>query len=447
MYVPRLRCVLGIAVVLGPLSAAVVDARAAAADALPRYKLKVGQQLTYQTVAEEAPSNNNPTTWTLIVVAQNPDKSWRVYFTQAARSGTRDGYFDLAADGRLTENRTLTPFANPTPLVPPLAPDEASLVSSWSTEMGLDDTKRKFHSDAEPQDGRWEFSEDPQTVFSPVYLIQTHRQYVFDVAKGLVTDVTTSSTQGWPAGRSDEPVVQRIKLADDAMLADADVAALADEMNAYIAACADYDKLTARADQDFAHSAELLDQAQAGLKEALAGFQQPLLKKGAQTRLIGHSVLRKYTLESAEQFGKLLGQPSAAWETTDLEGNPRSLADYHGKVVLLDFWYRGCGWCIRAMPQIKQLANDFKDEPVVILGMNNDRDLEDANFVIDKMGLNYASLKNGREDGINEHYNITGWPTLVMLDGQGVVRSIHVGYSPNLREELGEKIRELLAEK
>ena len=34
-----------------------------------------------------------------------------------------------------------------------------------------------------------------------------------------------------------------------------------------------------------------------------------------------------------------------------------------GKVVVLDFWYRGCGWCIRAMPQMKQLADDFSETP------------------------------------------------------------------------------------
>ena len=33
-----------------------------------------------------------------------------------------------------------------------------------------------------------------------------------------------------------------------------------------------------------------------------------------------------------------------------------------------------------------------------------------------------------------------------MLDGKGVVRHIHVGYSPTLRQDLGDKIRELLAE-
>jgi hypothetical protein len=79
--------------------------------------------------------------------------------------------------------------------------------------------------------------------------------------------------------------------------------------------------------------------------------------------------------------------------------------------------------------------------------MNNDRELENARFVIEKMKLNYETLKNGEnEEGIHAKYGVQGWPTLVILDGAGVVRHIHIGYSPRLREELGQKVRELLAE-
>ena len=160
-----------------------------------------------------------------------------------------------------------------------------------------------------------------------------------------------------------------------------------------------------------------------------------------------HKQSRGYYLETAERFAKLIGQRSDDWKTEDLEGHPRSLADYRGKVVLLDFWYRGCGWCIRAMPQLKQLADDFPRDKVAVLGMNNDRNLDDARLVIEKMGLNYETLKNGgNENGIHAKYGVRGWPTLVILDGAGVVRHVHSGYSPTLRQKLGDKIRELLDE-
>ena len=117
----------------------------------------------------------------------------------------------------------------------------------------------------------------------------------------------------------------------------------------------------------------------------------------------------------------------------------RALKDYRGKVVLIDFWYRGCGWCIRAMPQMKQLADDFKEEPVAISGMNSDRNEADARFVINALKLGYPTLKNQgskHAEGIAADYSISGFPTLVLINQQGVIRNIHVGYTPTLRSRI-----------
>ncbi len=327
--------------------------------ALPRYKLRLGQQLVYKTVDKGEQKNKYPMEWTLRVVRQNPDKSWHIVFTQEAFSRAEDGYIDLAADGQIVENRSLGPSANPTLLLPPLPPDEASVLGTWSAELSLDATRRKFRSEGEPRDGTWKFSESPVTIFDPIYQSSTERDYEFDMSRGLVTEVTSTSIQGWPKGRSDEPYVQHIELVSDEMIADVDLAELATEYDEYFAVRKKYDELTSRSYQDFAHAAELCDQAEAVLKQSLKELKLPQVRSLVEAKLKRQADVRKYALDEAEKFGGLIGQPSAEWKTTNLEGEPRSLESYRGKVVLLDFWYRGCGWCIRAMPQIKQLASDF----------------------------------------------------------------------------------------
>jgi peroxiredoxin len=94
------------------------------------------------------------------------------------------------------------------------------------------------------------------------------------------------------------------------------------------------------------------------------------------------------------------------------------------------------------MPQIKQLAEDFKQKPVAVLGMNTDREPKDAQFVIDAMGLNYATLK---ATGLPEKYKVQGFPTLIVIDQAGVIRHVHVGFSPTLRQDVGKLIESLLA--
>jgi thiol-disulfide isomerase/thioredoxin len=150
---------------------------------------------------------------------------------------------------------------------------------------------------------------------------------------------------------------------------------------------------------------------------------------------------KQYELKDKEREKLVLGKMAAGWSTTDIDGGSHSMEGYKGKVVVMDFWYRGCGWCIKAMPQIKEVVEHYRDKPVVVLGMNTDRDEKDARFVVDKLGLNYATLK---ATGLPEKFAVQGFPTLVIVDQHGIVRKRHVGYSPTLRKDLIEDIDLLL---
>lgn len=95
------------------------------------------------------------------------------------------------------------------------------------------------------------------------------------------------------------------------------------------------------------------------------------------------------------------------------------------------------------MPQIKEVVEHYKVKPVVVLGMNTDDGEKDARFVVDKLQLNYATLQAAA--GLSEKYGVQGFPTLILIDQEGIVRGRHVGYSPDLRDELIAEIDGLLA--
>jgi peroxiredoxin len=137
----------------------------------------------------------------------------------------------------------------------------------------------------------------------------------------------------------------------------------------------------------------------------------------------------------------LLNKPAPDFSTTDIDGHPYKLSDFRGKVVLLDFWFRDCPWCIRAMPQLKQLADDFKGQPVAILGMNTDQDPADARRTMKEMSLNYPTLIAGPYP---EKLNVQAYPTLIVIDRQGIIRDVHEGFSPTLRQDIGDRVRALL---
>jgi hypothetical protein len=81
---------------------------------------------------------------------------------------------------------------------------------------------------------------------------------------------------------------------------------------------------------------------------------------------------------------------------------------------------------------------------VAIFGMNTDRNEEDARFVSEKMGLKYPTLK---AIGLPEKFGVRGFPTLIVIDQQGKVHDLHVGYTPTLRQDIGRQIKALLEKK
>ena len=68
---------------------------------------------------------------------------------------------------------------------------------------------------------------------------------------------------------------------------------------------------------------------------------------------------------------RMKGGAAAEIDATDLDGKPVKLADYRGKVVVLDFWATWCGPCIGAMPKLAALKERFKDKPLVILALHD----------------------------------------------------------------------------
>ena len=124
---------------------------------LPRYKLGVGQRLRYHmSIAGNGEAQANgirrpsrfSTDWNFYVIARRLEGLWRIVFSESrtqeieSASGGRtnrtidnDGFFDIADDGRLVENWTITPLANPTAIFPQLPAGQSQIASGWHSML------------------------------------------------------------------------------------------------------------------------------------------------------------------------------------------------------------------------------------------------------------------------------------------------------------------------
>jgi len=153
---------------------------------------------------------------------------------------------------------------------------------------------------------------------------------------------------------------------------------------------------------------------------------------------------QEYSLSQTRNRLQWRGKPAPDWNLTDLGGGKHALKDFRGKVLVLDWWYKDCPWCMLAMPRLTELARRYADRPVVILGMNVDRDTAYARSAVEKMRPGYSSLLAGKD--LAKEYKVTGYPTVFIVDKKGKVADVRVGYSKALVADLSKRLDALLGQ-
>jgi thiol-disulfide isomerase/thioredoxin len=130
--------------------------------------------------------------------------------------------------------------------------------------------------------------------------------------------------------------------------------------------------------------------------------------------------------------------PALAGKSTDSKSV--SLADYKGKVVLLNFWATWCGPCRQELPSIAALHEKYKDRGLVVLGIASDETPEPVNEFLKENPLPFTNVYNTNE--IKQAYAIQALPTTVLIDKEGQMVFDIDGYNPNL--DLGALVEKYL---
>ncbi|MDF1554669.1 MAG: TlpA disulfide reductase family protein [Deferrisomatales bacterium] len=152
-----------------------------------------------------------------------------------------------------------------------------------------------------------------------------------------------------------------------------------------------------------------------------------------------------------EEGDEWLGKPAPAFALKDLDGNALNLAELGGKVVWLNFWGLRCGPCVRELPALQKIHQEYADKGLLIIGVNADG--VDSEF-IRKQFASRDDLKNvgvtfplapDEEFGAIDTYGLMGAPLNVMIDQEGVIRFRHEGYEDGDEVHYLEVVQKLLA--
>jgi peroxiredoxin len=126
----------------------------------------------------------------------------------------------------------------------------------------------------------------------------------------------------------------------------------------------------------------------------------------------------------------------------DAHGKLVHLADYKGKVVLLDFWATWCGPCGIEIPWFTEFERKYKDQGFEVLGVSmDDNGWKDINPFVDKRKINYRIVLGDDKTG-DQFGGIEALPTTFVIDRAGRIASVHVGLTD--KKEFENAIKELL---
>jgi len=136
------------------------------------------------------------------------------------------------------------------------------------------------------------------------------------------------------------------------------------------------------------------------------------------------------------------GSIAPGWTLYAADGKKMSLTQMKGKVILMDFYFIGCGACMTSLNSLNHIYEKYKNQTFVLASLT-ERDSKKSVLAFDK---NYHIKYPGYIDAsdVVKSYHVTGFPTFYIIDKQGKIANVLVGYYDDFEKKMTDIIDELL---
>ena len=128
------------------------------------------------------------------------------------------------------------------------------------------------------------------------------------------------------------------------------------------------------------------------------------------------------------------------------ENDSITLQDYNGKYVILDFWYKDCFPCIKAIASLNELRTKYSAKDLVILGLNpfdnKEKNKEKLNDFIEINKMSYPTIFVDHK--VTKEYKVRAYPTFYIIDTKGKIVYSKVGHSEKNEKEIDSLLNKLI---
>ena len=137
------------------------------------------------------------------------------------------------------------------------------------------------------------------------------------------------------------------------------------------------------------------------------------------------------------------------FRAVDLQGERFTLDDLLGKgPIVVDFWATWCKPCIKELPYVQRLHEDYRDQGVQVLAVTIDspKSQSQVRRFVKSRKYDFRVVMDAEQDVFRKLQGKGTIPYVVILDEKGRIRYHHTGYRPGDEKELTRVVKELLAE-
>jgi thiol-disulfide isomerase/thioredoxin len=150
----------------------------------------------------------------------------------------------------------------------------------------------------------------------------------------------------------------------------------------------------------------------------------------------------KLSSKSKDGVDTIENQNIEKWKIPDLHSNELvDFSEFRGNVVLLEFWFKGCAPCVKAVPQLNSLLQKYKDENFILYGIEYQENFTQENLLeyASEISINYPILYKGKN--IASAFEIRAAPTFIIINKKGKIVYLKSGFN---QEEIEDIIKENL---
>ena len=129
-----------------------------------------------------------------------------------------------------------------------------------------------------------------------------------------------------------------------------------------------------------------------------------------------------------------------------LTGEEFSLAKNKGKTLLIDFWATWCAPCRESIPHLVHLHKTYRGQGFEVVGLSMDKgDPKTVEQFVRSLDIPYPIAI--APDEIARAYGVNGLPTTILIDKEGKIREMIVGFNTTIAKKIEARVAELTSEK